>query len=54
MQQTFHRTEKRCDMKVTKVAIIIGVLRTIPKAWVNGLEDLEGRGRSDTIQSTAL
>ena len=41
-------------MKVTVVPIVIGALGTVTKELVKGLEDIEIRGRMDTIQATAL
>ena len=41
-------------MKVTIVPIVIGALGTITKGLLQGLEDLEGGGRVETIQTTAL
>ena len=41
-------------MKVTVIPIVIGALGTITKILVQGLEDLEIRGRVETTQSTAL
>ena len=41
-------------MKVTVIAIVIGVLRTILKGLVKGLEDLEIRGQVEAIQTIAL
>ncbi len=41
-------------MKVTIVPIVIGVLGTITKGLLKGLEDLEIGGRVETIQTTAL
>ena len=41
-------------MKVTIVPIVIGVLGTVTKGLLNGLEDLEVGGQIDTIQTTAL
>ena len=41
-------------MKVTIVLIVIGVLGTITKGLLKGLEDLEVGGRVETIQTTAL
>ena len=41
-------------MKVTVIPIVIGVLATITKGLVKGLEDMkEIRGRVETIQTTA-
>ena len=34
--------------------IIIGTLRTVTKVFIQGVEDLEIRGRVETIQTTAL
>ena len=42
------------NRKVTRKALIIGVFGTVPKSLVNGLEELEIRGRAETIQTTAL
>ena len=41
-------------MKVTLIPIIIDVLLTVTKGLIEGLEDLEIRGRAETIQTTAL
>ena len=41
-------------MKVTIVPIVIGVLGTITKGLLKGMEDLEVGGRVETIQTTAL
>ena len=41
-------------MKVTFVPIVIGVLGTITKGLLKGLEDMEVGVRVDTIQTTAL
>ena len=41
-------------MKVTIVPIAIGVLSTITKGLLKGVEDLEIGGRVETIQTTAL
>ena len=41
-------------MKVTTIPIVICALGTIPKGLVMELEDLEIRGRLETIQTTAL
>ena len=41
-------------MKVTVIPIVIGALGTVTKGLVQGLEDLEIRGRVETIQTTAL
>ena len=42
--------KKLCDMKL----IVIGAFGTVTKGLVQGLENLEIRGRVDTIQTTAL
>ena len=41
-------------MMVMVIAIVIGALDTVNKGLVKGLEDLEIRGRAETIQPTAL
>ena len=41
-------------MNVTEIPIAIGALGTVTKGLVLGLEDLEIRGRVDTIETTAL
>ena len=41
-------------MKVTITAIVIGNPATVTKGLVQGLKDLEIRGRVETIQTTAL
>ena len=41
-------------MKVTFIPIITGALGTVIEGWIKGLEDLEIRGRVDTIQTTTL
>ena len=41
-------------MKVTVLPSVIGVLGTIPKGLVKGLEDLEIRRQVETIQTTVL
>ena len=41
-------------MKVTIVPIVIGVLGTVTKWLLKGLEDLEVGGRVETIRTTAL
>ena len=46
--------KKLWNTKVTIVPIVIGVLGTITKALLKGLEDLEVGGRVETIQTTAL
>ena len=46
--------KKLWNMKVTIILIIIVSLGTITKGLIKGLEDLEIRGRVETIQTTAL
>ena len=46
--------KKLWNMKVTIVPIVIGVLGTITKGLLKGLEDLEIGGQVETIQTTAL
>ena len=41
-------------MKVTVIPIVIGALGTVTKGLVQELEDLEIRGRVETIQTTAF
>ena len=41
-------------MKVTIIRIVIGAFGTVIKGLLKGLEDLEARGRVETIQITAL
>ena len=41
-------------MKVTVIPIVIGTLGTVIKGLIKGLDDLEIRGRVETIQTTAL
>ena len=41
-------------MKVTSIPIVIGVLGIVTKALIQGLEDLEIRGRVETIQTTVV
>ena len=46
--------KKVWNMKVTVIPIVIGVLGTVTRALVQGLEVLEVRGRVEIIQTTAL
>ena len=46
--------KKLWNMRVTIVPIVIGVLGTITKWLLKGLEDLEFGGRVETIQMIAL
>ena len=41
-------------MKVTIIAMVIGNLGTVTKGLVQGLADLEIRGRVETVQTTVL
>ena len=41
-------------MKVTVIPIVIGAIGTITKGLIQGLKDLEIRGREDTIQTTVF
>ena len=41
-------------MKVTIIPIVIGALGTVTKGFVKGQEELERRGRAETIQTTPL
>ena len=41
-------------MKVTFIPIVIGALGTVTKGLIKGLEDLEIRGRVESIQTTTL
>ena len=41
-------------MKVTIIPIVIGVVGTVTKGLINGLEDLGVGGRMETIQTTIL
>ena len=45
---------KLWNMRVTVIRIIIGVLGTISKGLVKGMEDVEIRGQVEVIQTTAL
>ena len=42
------------DVKVTVIPVVIGALGTVTKGLIKGLEDMEIRGRVETIQTTAL
>ena len=39
-------------MKVTIIPIVIGAFGTVTKGLLKGLEDLEGGGKVETIQTT--
>ena len=41
-------------MKVAVIPIVIGAFGTVTKVLIKVLEDLEIRGRMETIQNTAL
>ena len=41
-------------MKVTIIPIVIGAFSTVTEGLIMGLEDLEIRGRVETIQNTTL
>ena len=46
--------KKLWNMKVTIIPIVSGAFCTETKGFLKGLEDLEVRGREETIQTTAL
>ena len=46
--------KKLWNVRVTIVPIVINALGTITKGFIKGLEDLEIRGRVETIQTTEL
>ena len=46
--------KKLWNKKVTVIPIVIGTLDTVTKGLVQGVEDLEIRGRMEIIQTTAL
>ena len=46
--------KKLCNMKATNISIVVGDLGTVTEGLFKGLEDLEIKGRVDTIQNTAL
>ena len=41
-------------MKVTIIPIVIGAFGTVTKRLVQGLDDLEIKGRVETVQTIAL
>ena len=53
-QDLARELKKLWNMKVTIVPIVIGVLGTITKGLLKGLEDLESGGQVDTIQMATL
>ena len=48
------KTNKLWNMKVTITPILIGALGTVTKGLIQGLENLEIKGRVETIQTTVL
>ena len=46
--------KKLWNMKVTIIPIVIGAFGTVTKGLLKGLENLEVRGRVETIKTTAL
>ena len=46
--------KKLWNMKVTFIPIVISALGTVTEGLIKGLEDLEIRGRAETIQTTTL
>ena len=46
--------KKLWNMKVTIIPFVIGTFGTVTKGLLKGLEDLEFRGRVETIETTAL
>ena len=46
--------KKLWNIKVMAIPIVIGALSTAIKCLIQGLEDLEIRGRGETIQTTTL
>ena len=46
--------KKLWNMKVTIIPIVIGALGTVTEGLLKGLEDLDIRGRVETIHTTAL
>ena len=46
--------KKTWSMKMTVIPIVMGARHTVTKWLVQGVEDLEIRGRVQTIQTTAL
>ena len=46
--------KKQWNMKVTIIPIVTGAFCTVTKGLLKGLEDLEIRGRAETVQTTAL
>ena len=48
------KLKKLLNMKWMMIPIVIGVVSTVTKELIKGLEDLEIRGRVKTLQTTAL
>ena len=48
------QSKKLWNMKVTIIPIVITVFGVVTEGLLKGLEDLEARGRLQTIQTTAL
>ena len=46
--------KKLWNMKVTIIPIVIGALGTVTKGLIKGVEELEIRELSETVQTTAL
>ena len=53
-QDFVNELNKLWNIKVTVIPTVIGVLRTVTRRLVKGLEDWEIRGRVETIQTTTL
>ena len=47
-------TEKLWNIKLTVIPIVIGALGTVTKGLIQRLDDLEIRGRVETIQTTTI
>ena len=48
------KLKKSWNMKVTLISIVVGVLETVLSDLENRLDELEIRGRIETIQNAAL
>ena len=53
-QDPARELKKLWNMKVTLISIVIGAFGAVTNELVQGLEELEIRGRVETIQTTAL
>ena len=53
-QDLTRELKKPWNMKVTVIPIIIGALGTVTKRLIQGLEDLEIRGRVKTTQNNSI